>query len=78
MKNLEDGIEKIVELMPKGWEEKARETGAIKRSRQIKNAEDLLKVNLMYLTRGGSFGKTSAMLKLTEDISLNKNAVYEI
>jgi len=77
MKKIGYGFEKIIELMPEGWEEKAKETGAIKRSRQIKNAEDLLKVNLLYLTSGGSFGKTSAMLKLTEDIRLNKNAVYE-
>lgn len=71
------GFEKIIKLMAPGCEEKAKETGAIKRSRQIKNAEDLLKVNLLYLTRGESYGKTSAMLKLTEEISLNKTGVYE-
>jgi len=71
------GFEKILENMPEGWEEQARETGALTRSRKIKNAEDLLKVLLLYLTVGGSLGKTSAMLKLTEEISLNKNATRE-
>lgn len=68
---------KITELLPSGWEEAAKETGAFSRSRKIKNPEELLRLNLLYLTNGGSFGKTSAMLKLTEENSLNKNAVYE-
>ena len=71
------GYGKIIEIIPDGWEEKAKEFGAISRSRQIKNAEELLRINLLYLTSGGSFGKTSAMLKMTEEIKLNKNAVYE-
>lgn len=71
------GFEKILSLLPEGWEEKARETGAFTRSRKIQNAEELLRMNLLYLTSGGSFGRTSAMLKLTGKTSLNKNAVYE-
>ena len=70
-------IEKLLELLPPGWEQQARETGALTRSRNIKNAEELLRLNLLYQTSGGSFGKTSALLKLTEGTSLNKNAVYE-
>lgn len=72
-----ENFEKIKEIMPEGWEEAARKQGALRRSRKIKNASDLLKLNLLYLTSGGSFGKTSAMLKLTGEYSLNKNAVYE-
>jgi len=77
MKNTIPGFEKIIETLPVGWEEQAQEKGALTRSRKIKNATDLLKVLLLYLTVGGSFGKTSAMLKLTEEISLNKNALRE-
>jgi hypothetical protein len=71
------GYEKIIAMMPEGWAEKARELGALKRSRKIGTAADLLKLNLLYLTSGESFGGTSAMLKLAEGFSLNKNAVYE-
>ena len=71
------GYEKIIEMMPTGWEEKARELKALTRSRKIGTASELLKMNLLHLTSGGSFGGTSAMLKITEGISLNKNAVYE-
>jgi len=77
MKEEGSRIEKITELLPEGWREKARETGAITRSRKIKTPEELLRLNLLYQTSGGSFGKTSAMLKFTEENSLNKNAVYE-
>ena len=72
-----EGYEKIITMMPEGWEEKARELGALTRSRKISTAKDLLKLNLLHLTSGGSFGGTSAMLKLTEGLDLNKNAVYE-
>lgn len=52
-----EDFKKIIELMPLGWEEKAKELKAITRSRKIKNAEELLRLNLLYLTSGESFGK---------------------
>lgn len=72
-----NGYESITDLLPEGWEAAARESGAFGRSRKIKTPEELLRLNLLYLTSGGSFGKTSAMLKLTEGKGLNKTAVYE-
>jgi hypothetical protein len=57
--------------MPEGWE-----LGAFTRSRNIKTANDLLPVVFKYLTNTPSFGKTAAILRLGEDIHLNKNAVY--
>lgn len=70
-------IKNITKILPDGWEEAARQTGAFCRSRKIKNPEELLKLNLLYLTNGESFGKTSAMLNMTEHNHLSKNAVYE-
>ena len=66
------GYERIIEMISEGWEEKARELGALTRSRNISAASDLLKLNLLHLTSGGSFGGTSAMLKLSEGFDLNK------
>jgi len=51
--------------------------GAFTRGREIKTADDLLTLNLLYMTQGESFQMTSAMMKLTENISVNKNAVYK-
>lgn len=65
-------------LLPKGWQEAARTEHALTRKgRQIKTAEDLLRLNFLYLTEGESFGQTAAILQLTEKMPLSKNAVYE-
>lgn len=61
--------------LPPGWEEAARETGAMRRSRNVRTAEELLAVNMVYLTEIGSFQGTSVLLRLTKGIDLNKNAV---
>ena len=71
------GIEEIKKILPEEWEEKAREYGAFTRSREIKNAEELLVLILLYVTSIGSIGGTSSILKSSETIKLNKNAVYE-
>ena len=39
--------------------------------------EDLLVLNMLYITNGGSFQLASAMMKTAHGISVNKNAVYE-
>lgn len=68
--------EEITKHLPKGWEEKARETGALKRSRNIKSAEELFTVNMLYVANEPSLQLTSVLLKTTMGISLDKNAVY--
>lgn len=77
MENKEEIFEKIAELMPDGWEDASREMGALTRNRKIRNASEFLRLVLLYLTSGGSFGRTSAMLKSIGEISQHKNAVYE-
>jgi hypothetical protein len=78
MKNIEEiceRMEEIYTLLPEGWQEKARELGALKRGRNIKTAEDLLMLNLAYQTNGKSLGGTSALIKSGGVINLAKNAV---
>jgi hypothetical protein len=70
-------FEELLGLMPFGWEQKAWELGALERSREIKDAKDLLLVNFLYLTSTPSFGKTAAILQLEGNIHLTKTAVYE-
>jgi hypothetical protein len=70
-------MREIIEYLPKGWEEKARETGAITRSRNIQTAEELLALNMLYITNEGSFQMASAAMKLTKGIEVNKNAAYK-
>ena len=70
-------IEDLTKYLPENWKTQARETGAFTRSRNIKTIEDLLALNMLYITNDGSFQMASAMMKLTRGISVNKNAVYE-
>ena len=70
-------IEELIEYLPENWKTQARETGAFTRARNIKTIEDLLALNMLYITNDGSFSLASSMMKLTKGISVNKNAVYE-
>jgi hypothetical protein len=71
------GMEVIQQILPSGWEEKARELGALVRNRVIKSALELLVLILLYVTSGKSIGGTSSILKSSEELSLNKTAVYK-
>jgi hypothetical protein len=46
------GFKQVLDLLPEGWEEKAKELGALQRAREIKTPEELLRLNLLYLTKG--------------------------
>ena len=70
-------LEKIEKYLPVGWEEKAKELKAFQRSGEIKTSGELLMLNLLHMTAGGSFQGTSSMVRLTAEKSLTKNAVYE-
>ncbi|MDR1955225.1 MAG: transposase [Treponema sp.] len=69
-------FEQLVSVMPEGWEDKAKELGALLRTREIKNATDLLHLVFLYLTEGKSFSGTAALLKLTGIGSMTKKAVF--
>lgn len=65
-------------MLPVGWQAAAKaEKAFVRRGRYIKTAEDLLKVVLLYLTEGESFGQTAAMLQITGEYPVTKTAVYE-
>lgn len=67
-------IEKITKYLPNNWKDEAKETNAFRRGRSIKTEEELLMLNMIYLTIGESYGLTSAMMKINEGISINKTA----
>lgn len=69
-------IKSIEKYLPEQWEEKSRELKALVRSREIKTPQELLKLNLLYLTEGGSFGTTASLINLTTEANMTKKAVY--
>ena len=70
-------FEQMLQLLPEGWESKAKELGALQRAREIKSPEELLRLILLYLTEGKSFAGTSAITQLSGEAALNKMAVYK-
>lgn len=75
---MREKIRKIEDILPEGWEEAARSEGAMQRSgRSVKTAQDLLKLIFLCLEEKGSYGQTAAILQLTEEMNITKNAVYE-
>jgi hypothetical protein len=73
----EKRIEQMLRLLPEGWEEKARELGALQRARKIQTPEELLKLILLYLTEGKSFAGTSAIVALSGEAVMSKVAIFK-
>jgi hypothetical protein len=67
----------VLDLLPEGWEAKAKELGALTRAWEITTAGELLRLILLYLTEGASFAGTSAIVQLIGQWYLNKNATYK-
>jgi hypothetical protein len=64
-------------MLPEGWEEKAKELGALQRAREIKTPEELLRLILLYLTEGKSMAGTSAITNLSGAAAMSKVAVFK-
>jgi len=47
-------------FLPRGWRERARSTGALRRTRDIPDAESLLRLLLMHVVNGYSLAETAA------------------
>jgi hypothetical protein len=76
MRGEQAGFKRLLSVMPKGWEDKAKELGALVRGREIKNALDLLRLVFLYLTEGKSFSGTAALLQPASICSISKKAVF--
>jgi hypothetical protein len=68
-------MKSIIEMLPTGWEEKAKELGAMEReSGVIRRAESLLRLNMLYTTNEGSFQAAATGMELSEGIVISKEA----
>jgi hypothetical protein len=71
-------MEKIKAYLPTGWEEKAKELGAMHRaSGVIRSASSLLRLNMLYATNGGSFQMAATGMSMTEGIVMSKVAAHK-
>ena len=60
---VEEDFEFLLTFLPSGWEEKARELGALRRCRKVPDARVLLRVLLIHLAEGCSLRETAARAK---------------
>jgi len=67
----------LLKMLPEGWEEKAKELGALRRAREIKTPEELLRLILLYLTEGKSMAGTSAITNLSGKATMSKVSVFK-
>lgn len=76
MKKLTKEREELKNFFPEGWEEKARESKAICRTRKISSAEELLRVELLHFGEGLSLKETSAVAKEGSISDISSGALY--
>jgi hypothetical protein len=68
---------KLMELLPEGWETKAKELKALQRAVKIKTPEELLRLLFLYVTGGRSFAGTAAIAHAGGEFELSKRAVWK-
>ena len=59
-----ENVEKLLEMLPKGYEDAGRETGAFKRKREIETVSDLLMLIFLYVAHGLSHLEVSVYAKM--------------
>lgn len=70
-------LEFMLSFLPEGWEEKARELGALRRTRKIPNARALLHVLLIHLAEGLSLRETSVWAKRSGIVDVSDVAIMD-
>jgi hypothetical protein len=68
-------MEKLINYLPAGWSEQAKELGAMEReSGVIRSASSLLRLNMLYTTNEGSFQAAAVGMELSEGIVISKTS----
>lgn len=72
-----DDWDVVCRFLPEGWEQQARELGAIKRARGVADAQALLRILLIHVAGGCSLAETAARARHRGLGRLNGSAVYK-
>lgn len=67
----------LASLLPSGWQEAAREQGALKRARNVKDPEVLLRLILLHAGAGLSLRQASARAKITGLAEISDVALFK-
>ncbi len=72
-----DDWEVLCSFLPHGWEQKARECGALTRARGVSGPEALLRVLLIHIANGCSLAETAVRARQMGLAQFNQSAVYK-
>src|SRR5450631_3940855 len=72
-----DDWEVLSSFLPQGWEQKARDCGALTRARGVSGAGTLLRVLLIHIANGCSLAETSVRAQQAGLGKLNQSAIYK-
>ena len=75
--HISDDWETLISFLPDGWEEEAKAKGALKRCRQIKDAETLLHVLMIHLAQGYSLKETAVRARMGGLSDISSVGVYK-
>ncbi len=67
----------LLQFLPDGWEQNARDSGALRRARGVTDAAALLRVLLIHLANGCSLAETSVRARQLRLGELNASAIYK-
>jgi hypothetical protein len=74
---LEEDFEYLLSLLPMGWQEKAKELGALRRCRKVPDAKTLLRVLLIHLAEGCSLRETALRARQGGIVELSDVAILD-
>jgi len=75
--SVSEDYEYLMGFLPKGWQARARELGALRRCRKVPDAETLLRVLLIHLAEGCSLRETAVRARQGHLIALSDVAIME-
>ena len=75
--DLSTDFEYLLSFLPRGWQDKAKEYGALRRCRKVPDAETLLRVLLIHLAEGCSLRETSVRAREGGIINLSDVAILD-
>jgi len=67
----------LLTLLPEGWQEKAKELGALRRRREIPDAETLLRLLLIHLAEGVSLRQTAVLASQSKIAHVSDVAIMD-
>ena len=75
--HISDDWETLISFLPEGWQREAKARGALKRCRQINDAETLLHILMIHLAQGYSLKETSVRAKVGGLADISSVGIYK-